>query len=81
MQLIHLKTGFIVVEYQREKTLFHDPFLQREMKRRGILIPPSMRTEYNGRTVIRLEDADFQRAFKEIYTPAVFNNQMYVWCS
>jgi hypothetical protein len=79
MQLVNVKTGFVVVEYKGKKTLFHDRFLEQSMKKHGILIPPFKREDFAGKTVVRLSDKDFQKAFKEIYYPFSMSPQTYQW--
>lgn len=79
MQLINVKTGFVLVEYKGAKTLFHDRFLEQSMKKQGILIPPFKRDDFGGKTVVRLGDKDFQKAFKEIYYPLSMNPRTYQW--
>jgi hypothetical protein len=80
MQLINIKTGCVIVEYKESATLFYDPFLEREMKMKGICIPPYLRSAFEGKSVIRFKDKEFQRAFKDVYAQAVFNSPIYQWC-
>jgi hypothetical protein len=79
MKLIHLKSGFVVAEYQGEKTIINDRILEKEMHHRGVLIPPALRTEYGGKMAVRLNEKEFQRAFKELYSSRVFNPKSYLW--
>ena len=79
MKLINLKSGFVVAEYRGDKTIIHDRILEKEMTARGVAIPPPLRGEFNGKDAIRLSDKEFQRAFKEIYSPQVFNPKSYSW--
>jgi hypothetical protein len=79
MKLIHLKSGFIVVEYCDEKTVIYDRMLEKEMRFRGIAIPPALREMYQGKTTVRIDDKEFQKAFKELYTAQAFNPQSYLW--
>ncbi len=79
MKLINLKSGFVVAEYRGDKTIIHDRILEKEMTARGVTIPPPLRAEFNGKDAIRLSDKEFQRAFKEIYSPQVFNPKSYSW--
>jgi hypothetical protein len=80
MKLIHLKLKFIVAAFG-EKTLINDRILLKEMTLRGIIIPPALREEYGGKTAVRINDKEFQRAFKELYFPHVFNPNHYRWTS
>ncbi len=79
MKLINLKSGFVVAEYRGDKTIIHDRILEKEMTARGVAIPPPLRAEFNGKDAILLSDKEFQRAFKEIYSPQVFNPKSYSW--
>lgn len=79
MKLIHLKSQFVVAEYQGEKTTIYDRVLVKEMTMRGILIPLALRKEYHEKTTIRMGDKEFQKAFKELYSSQVFNPKNYRW--
>jgi len=79
MKLVNIKTRFVVVEFVGEETRFFDPFLENEMKRQGIAIPPFFKKEFGGRSSVRLKDKDFQKAFKEIYYKLSVNHQTYHW--
>src|SRR6266404_5245436 len=79
MQLVNVQSGFIVVEYKGEKTIFHDPFLEDSMRKQGIIIPPAFRKDFSDKSIIRLNDVNFQKAFKEIYYPLSFNQQTFQW--
>ena len=79
MKLINLKSQFVVVEVQDGQIKFFDRFLEKQMKGRGILIPPALRSQYNGKAEVRLEDQEFLKAFKELYVPAVFDPEVFAW--
>lgn len=79
MKLINLKSQFVVVEYCGDKTIINDRILEKEMILRGVAIPPPLRSEFNGKDSVRLDDKEFQKAFKEIYSPQVFNPKGYNW--
>ncbi|MBS0604686.1 MAG: hypothetical protein JSS60_06585 [Verrucomicrobia bacterium] len=79
MKLINLKSGFVVAEYQGEKTVINDRMLEKEMAVRGVAIPVPMRSEFNGKDAVRLSDKEFQKAFKEVYSPQAFNPKSYTW--
>jgi len=79
MKLINLKSQFVVVEVQDGQIRFYDRFLEKQMKGRGILIPPAMRGQYEGKAEVRLGDKDFLKAFQEIYVPAVFDPEVFAW--
>jgi hypothetical protein len=79
MKLVNVKSKFVVAEYQGDKTVFHDRMLEKEMTVRGIVIPPALRSEYGGKASVRLNEKEFQKAFKEIYCKQAFNPQSYQW--
>jgi hypothetical protein len=79
MKLVNTKSGFVVVEYQGDKTIFHDRMLEKEMQMRGIIIPPALRSEYGGKSTVRMNEKEFQKAFKEIYSKQAFSSQSYEW--
>jgi hypothetical protein len=79
MKFIHLKSGFVVVEYRGEQTIIHDRVLAQEMNIRGIVVPSALRQKYGGKASIRINDPEFQRAFQEDYTPQVYHPNHYGW--
>ena len=79
MKLIHLNSGFVVAEILQRKIIIHDRMLEKEMRIRGIAIPPPLRAAYGGKVAVRLEDPEFEKAFKEAYFPMAFNPQSYSW--
>ncbi len=79
MKLVNTKSGFVVVEYQGDKIIFHDRMLEKEMQVRGIVIPPALRCEYGGKSSVRLNEKEFQKAFKEVYCKQAFSPQSYEW--
>ena len=79
MKLVNTKTGFVVVEFQEGKAQFHDRFLEVEMKETGILIPPVLIQQFEGKEVIFLGEALFEKAFMEVYYPLCIANSLYQW--
>lgn len=79
MKFIHVKSGFVVAEYSGEKTQISDRILEKEMTMRGIMIPPALQSEYGGKASVRLHEKEFQKAFKNLYSPQAFNSQAYHW--
>ena len=79
MKLVNTKTGYVVVEFQNGKAQFHDRFLETEMKETGILIPPAMADQFEGKEVIFLGEALFEKAFVEVYYPLCIANSLYQW--
>jgi hypothetical protein len=79
MKLVNTRTGFVIVEFKGGAPLFHDRFLEAEMKERGIAIPVSRKSEFNGKDTIYIDDPLFQRAFAEIYVPLTIASSNYQW--
>ena len=79
MKLINSKSGFVLVEFKNGAPLFHDRFLEAEMKDRGIAIPLNRRAEYKDKESIYPGDSQFQKAFTEIYVPLVLASNRYQW--
>jgi hypothetical protein len=79
MKFIHRKSGFVVAEYCGEETVIHDRILAEEMSVGGVAIPPVLEEEFNGKHTVFLSDKEFQRAFKQVYCPQVFNLKHYSW--
>lgn len=79
MRLVHLITKKPVVEFKGNKTIFHNKFLEKEMRLMGIPIPHGVRSLYQGKECIYLEDITFQKAFKEIYYLTTMDTAVFVW--
>lgn len=79
MKLINTRTAFVVVEFQEGKVHFNDRFLETEMRESGILIPPILKDEFEGKEVIYLNDPLFEKAFKEVYYPFCIAHSLYQW--
>jgi hypothetical protein len=67
MKLIDTKNGKVVVEFKKQRAIFYNKYLEREMKKIGIVIPPGVRSFYEGKDCVVLGDPLFEKAFKEIY--------------
>lgn len=79
MLLINIETKQPVVEFHGKETLFHNKFLEHEMRLMGIPIPHGLRALYQGRDYIFLGDDSFQRAFKEIYYLTAMDHKTFKW--
>lgn len=79
MQLINKSTSQPLVEFKGANTIIHSRFLEHEMRSIGIPVPHGLRGVYHGKECVRLEDDDFQSAFKEIYYPTVMNPKLFEW--
>lgn len=79
MKLVNTQTGYVVVEFQKGKAQFNDRFLEAEMKESGILIPPALSDQFDGKEVIFPDDPLFEKAFVQVYYPLCISNQTYEW--
>lgn len=78
-QLINCRTKQSIVDFEGDKTIFHNKFLEHEMRDIGILIPHGLRGVYHGKDYVRLEDEEFQKAFQEIYYLTTMNPETFQW--
>ena len=79
MKLINTNTSQSLVEFQGDRTFIHNKFLENEMRTIGIPIPHGLRGVYKGKDCIRLDDPEFQQAFKEIYYLTAMNPDIFQW--
>jgi hypothetical protein len=79
MKLINTETSQSLVEFKGEETIFHSKFLENEMRTIGISVPHGLRGVYKGKDCVRLDDPDFQKAFKEIYYLTSMNPEKFHW--
>lgn len=79
MKLIHKPTRFIVAEMDNNSIIIKDPFLQKELKLKGIKIPPVLKDQFEGKTVVKMGDPLFPKAFKEIYLKLHMEESSYEW--
>jgi hypothetical protein len=78
-KLVNRHTHQPIIEFEGEKTLIHNKFLEHEMRSIGIPIPHGLRGVYHGKECIRLEDQEFQKAFQEIYYLTAMNPDTFQW--
>lgn len=78
-KLINRHTNQLIVEFERDKTIFYSKFLENEMRSIGILIPHGLRGIYHGKDYVRLDDAEFEQAFREIYYLTTMNPDIFQW--
>ena len=78
-KLVNKKTEQTLVEFEGNKTLIYNKFLEKEMRHIGIPIPHGLRGIYNGKESVRLEDIEFQKAFQEIYYLTAMDHEIFKW--
>ena len=78
-RLVHKKTQQPIVEFIEQETVFYNRFLEQEMRNIGIMIPHGLRGVYQGKDCIKLEDTEFQRAFKEVYYLTTMGAENFQW--
>lgn len=73
----------VLVEFSKGETHIPNLLFKRLMQDPGISVPFGMRTRFNHQEYVKLSDAFFQQAFKEIYVPLVLNKitASYQWVS
>ncbi len=81
MKLIHKSTGFVVAEIQDGSIQIKDPFLAKELQLKGISIPIPLRSEFDGKSAIRMGDPLFVKAFREVYLRINMDEGSYEWSS
>ena len=79
MKLIHKTTRFVVAEMDNKSIIIKDPFLEKELKLKGIKIPPVLQNQFEGKTVVKMGDPLFPKAFKEIYLKLNMGESAYEW--
>lgn len=79
MRLVNKKTHLPLVEFTGPMTIFHNRFLEHEMRSIGITIPPGLRAFYEGKDIVVLGDAHFQKAFREIYYLTTMDCSLFQW--
>lgn len=79
MKLIHKTTGFVVAHEQGQSLKINDPFLAKELNLKGIAIPSPLRANYDGKSVIRMDDPLFAKAFREVYLKINMGEASYEW--
>jgi hypothetical protein len=77
-KLINRRTQKPIVEFEGSRTIFHNKYLEHEMRTIGITIPHGLRGIY-GKDCIRLGDEAFEQAFKEIYYLTSMNPETFLW--
>ena len=79
MKLVHKETGHIMLEFQDDTVIFHNWFLEKEIGKMGIFIPPIVRTQFGGKEVIFANDPLFKKAFTEVYCRFELPTSSYEW--
>lgn len=79
MQLIHKQTGFVVAEEKTMAFAVKDPFLRKDLEINGITIPAPLRAQYEGKSVVKMSDPLFPKAFKEVYMKLHMKEGLYEW--
>lgn len=79
MQLVNASNGFVVVEIVEDQVRINDFHLEAIMREQGIIIPPHLWKDFEGKKVVFLEDPDFIKAFKEVYVPMSMSRSMFKW--
>lgn len=78
-RLVNVHTNQPLIEFEGDKTVIYNKYLEHEMRELGIPIPHGLRGVYHGKECVRLEDEEFQKAFKEIYYLTTMNRDTFHW--
>lgn len=69
MKLVDPKTDHAIIEFKDNTVKFYSAFLEKILRQEGISIPPGMRSSFNGKEVIFIDDPLFEKAFIEVFWP------------
>jgi len=78
----HPSPNILVAHIENGRILFMQEMLKDIMQKYGINIPPSERENYEGRSIVYLQDDDnklFEKAFRAIYYPLHMPKDEYQW--
>lgn len=78
-KLVNKKSGKAIVEFEGEKAIFHNKYLEHEMRELGIPIPHGLRGVYYGKASLRLGEEGFQKAFREVYYLTTMDPALFEW--
>jgi hypothetical protein len=78
-KLVNIHNNQLILEFEGDKTLIYSKFLEHEMRELGIPIPHGLRGVFHGKECVRLDDKEFQKAFKEVYYLTVMNSDTFKW--
>lgn len=79
MRLIHNASKKPLVEFLGKKTVFHNKYLEDQMRLLGVSIPPGLRSHFEGKDFVYLRDPTFQKAFREVYYLTSMDSQEFTW--
>lgn len=79
MSLYEIKTGKCIYERGSNGPIFHDPILKDSLED-GIVIPKYAQNLFHGRSIVELEDPEFDQALK-YYATTILNKhtRKYEW--
>jgi hypothetical protein len=69
MKLVEKETGQAIIEFKDKAVIFHCHFLEKALREGGILIPPIMKRQFDGKEVVFVDDPLFEKAFVKVYWP------------
>lgn len=68
-EFMHIKDG---------KPYFTNQYVGMAFAQQGIFIPSGMRDEYGGKDMVRLNDVEFEKAFRELYYGVEMEHDVFV---
>lgn len=69
MKLVDPKTDRVIIEFKDNTVKFHSPFLEKILRDEGVPIPPGMRSLFNGKEIVFVDDPLFEQAFIKVFWP------------
>ncbi|MBM3198815.1 MAG: hypothetical protein FJZ58_06135 [Chlamydiae bacterium] len=79
MKLVSITNHYPVVDFQEHQTVFYNKYLEKEMMEIGVIIPSFLQKQFAGKSVVKLGDVLFSKAFQEVYYKLYMNATNYHW--
>jgi hypothetical protein len=79
MDLIHVKSGYVMATTDGDKVTVKDPILYKELSLKGISIPQDKRNAYHEKKVVFMDDPLFPKAFRELYLKKDIDHAEFRW--
>lgn len=79
MRLLNIQNKRVLVEFKENEVIFYSKYLEDEMRKCGIPIPPGLRALFGGKDLVYLEDEEFPQAFREVFYLTAFDTKLFIW--
>lgn len=78
MRIINIATNAEFMHiHSGELAQFTNKYIQQGFEEHGIVIPPGLREEYSGKSMVYLEDPEFEKAFRNLYFSSEMDHNTY----